>query len=290
MKSFLSALLLLCVASTVNVYSQCANSAFIFSFKYNEKKYEVIRQERTWSDAAKCAVERGGRLWEINDKQEEDSVLAKIKLTVPADYKSLTDGGNACYVWIGASDINKEGKWMWDGKNDNNGVNFWNGQGTAGDNSGKAVEGAYVHWGGASKNEINEPDNAGTGQNAAGIALSNWIYGAAGEWNDLNETNKLYYVVEYDSVKADVDITPELNDLMLSPNPIKDVLTIKNLNKDSQILGISLYNSAGTLVSTFDIKSEDNISLDLSGYPKGVYFISFKYANGIEKQSKIVVE
>ncbi|PLX32994.1 MAG: hypothetical protein C0600_01200 [Ignavibacteria bacterium] len=32
------------------------------------------------------------------------------------------------------------------------------------------------------------------------MALSNWPYGTAGQWNDLNETNQLYYLIEHPNI------------------------------------------------------------------------------------------
>jgi hypothetical protein len=79
---------------------------------------------------------------------------------------------------------------------------FWDG-----DKNGNAVDGSFVNWGGESTRQYNEPDNftdssiSPNGQNAVAIAISDRPYGKAGEWNDIAETNRLYYVIEYDEVK-----------------------------------------------------------------------------------------
>jgi hypothetical protein len=84
---------------------------------------------------------------------------------------------------------------------------FW-----LGNNTGSAIAGAYVNWGGKAAGKFNEPDNftdtqySPKGQNAAAIGLSKWPAGSssplgiAGEWNDIAESNKLYYIVEFDEL------------------------------------------------------------------------------------------
>src|SRR5437773_2122126 len=37
-------------------------------------------------------------------------------------------------------------------------------------------------------------------QDAAGISLDGWPLGVAGQWNDVNETNTLYYLAEFNAV------------------------------------------------------------------------------------------
>ena len=42
---------------TTDSSGQCANSSNIYSFIYNGHSYEVVRENKTWLDASKCAVE-----------------------------------------------------------------------------------------------------------------------------------------------------------------------------------------------------------------------------------------
>ena len=60
---------------------------------------------------------------------------------------------------------------------------------------GEAVNNLYNNWG-------IEPDNYGEGQNALALGLTQWPVasghlGKPGQWNDINEKNKIYFVVEY---------------------------------------------------------------------------------------------
>src|ERR1051326_6588446 len=196
-------LLLLLPFSLVPFFStaQCANSANIYAFTFNGKNYEVVKELKTWSQAAACAVQRGGHLVHIDSLNEQNAVYNAITVGagVPSNYVSVNDGGGAAYVWIGATDKNAEGTWLWDGDGDNVGTNFWNGQGAAGANNGAVVGNAFVNWGGAGQGTFNEPDNYNNVQDGGAIALSSWPYGVPGEWNDINPNNALYYVIEYEN-------------------------------------------------------------------------------------------
>jgi len=159
----------------------------IVPFTYDGKNYEIIKSRKSWISAAEFAVSRGGYLVEINDASEQSSVYSKLlNASIDESETVAPDGGNASYVWIGGNDLNSEGAWIWDGDNNQVGIQFWQGN-----QSGSSVDDLYNNWG-------NEPDNFAPGQDALGLALTDWPLGTAREWNDLNENNGLYFVIEYD--------------------------------------------------------------------------------------------
>jgi hypothetical protein len=179
--------------------------------------YELVMEPSTWVSAAACAVTRDGYLAHIESEVEQDDIWSAVSSLLAlgrldAAATTAPDGGDAAYVWIGATDRATEGTWLWDGDGDAAGTAFWTGEGyypAAGD--GMAVEGRYSNWGGTLwyPGELpNEPDDYQE-QDAAAIGLFDWPVddmnplGAASEWNDVSESNTLFYLIEYDDSDAD---------------------------------------------------------------------------------------
>ena len=194
------------------------NPDMIFRFTFEGRTYDVVKLMKTWDDAAKIATARGGKLVEINSRGEQNVVFNAIinDAGITQNYTSVIDGGGIAYVWIGATDKVTEGKWMWDGNNSGNGLNFWNGQGNAGKGDGKVINNYYVNWGGASKGVYNEPDDH-NGQDMAAMGLTAWPLGSGtlgmpGEWNDLDGSNELYFVIEYTLAAPDAKEREQIKD------------------------------------------------------------------------------
>jgi hypothetical protein len=175
-----------------------------FQFVYGGHTYLAVTTPRTWSRAAIDATFRDfagatGALARIDDQAENDAIFAALSANIPSAEFANTDapdGGGGAYVWIGATDRINEGDWLWDGDGDAVGDAFW-----SGDENGAAVGGLYNNWG---RNPgQTEPDNFQHtlgDQDGAGISLNGWPLGSAGQWNDVNVINQLYYLVEFAAV------------------------------------------------------------------------------------------
>lgn len=176
------------------------DSMNIYTFYYEEVKYEIIKEPLSWTDAAKIVNERGGIISEINSKAEQDTIFYHLnKAEIDITKTVSSDGGGASYVWIGGNDIANEGSWVWDGNFDGLGTQFWEG-----DRNGTPIDELYSNWG-------NEPDNF-SNQDVLGLAITNWPLGYAGEWNDVQAYNKLYSVFEYDNSTFKVNNIDYLHD------------------------------------------------------------------------------
>lgn len=242
-----------CVSDTNNVYT----------FIYQNAKYEIVKENKNWINASACAVERGAMLAEINSQEEQDSIFFHVNNAgITAANTVAPDGGGASYIWIGGNDLGVEGQWVWNGDNDNTSVQFW--QGTT---SGSAVDHLYNNWG-------NEPDDW-NGQDGLGLAFTNWPLGVAGQWNDVDHTNQLYYIIEYEPDLSGIDDPSKLDKgFSIYPNPASDKLRI-SIN-DILIRGnnntLRIYNIAGKVVKT-EAVSNTELDIDISNLDGGVYMI-----------------
>ena len=259
----------------ISVYAQCANNANIYSFTYSGKSYEIVKETKSWVDASTCAVERGGYLVEIGSLAEQLAVYnAIVASAIPNNYKPIADGGGTSYIWIGATDKNVEGTWLWDGNNDNTGIHFWTGQGAAGANNGSPVSGSYINWGGTSTTIVQEPDNYNN-QDAAAIGLTGWPFGTttlgiAGEWNDINIANTIYYIIEYNYLIGINEKEPNSKPYYITPNPCTNKLFLKNQNN---IENIKIYDSVGKMVYEKNTLLSGETQIDVATYKSGVYIM-----------------
>ncbi|MCI5055243.1 MAG: hypothetical protein MRY83_03990 [Flavobacteriales bacterium] len=181
------------------------SSNMAYTFQHSGTTYKIIADMKSFADANQAACDSGGHLVYINDAAEQAAVYSEIQASgISTTYTTVNDGGGIAYIWIGANDITAEGTWKWEKKGTactSVGIEFWSGQGAAGAGGGSATNGEYNNWGGASTGTPNEPDNFNSNQNAGAIALDGWpagsgSLGSAGEWNDIAESNLIYYIIE----------------------------------------------------------------------------------------------
>ena len=274
------------ILSNISSAQNCADLTNIYSFNYAGKKYEIVKENKSWIDAAACAVERGGILADINSQQEQDTLYYHLQNAgIVVSNTVAPDGGGASYVWLGGNDIAEEGKWIWDGDNDGTGTHFW--QGTS---SGSSVGGLYNNWG-------NEPDNYNNNQDGLGLAITNWPLGSAGQWNDVKDTNTLYYIIEYANSTGILQSNTTIpRDYILHqnyPNPFNPLTTIRyNIQKSSNVI-LKVYNLTGqeleTLVNGCQMTGEHEITWQPGGLPNGIYFYRLQ-AGEFSETKKLILQ
>ena len=132
--------LLLFLIISISSFAQYADTLNIYKFTYLGKNYEIVKEKKTWKDAAACAVERGGYLVQIENSSKQMKVYDEIinGANISTTYTSVSNGGAIAYVWIGATDQTSEGDWKWDIENNGTGSQFWSGGKT-----GSSVNSAY---------------------------------------------------------------------------------------------------------------------------------------------------
>ncbi len=266
---------------------RCLADEFVpsYNFEYDGKDYQIVKDLKTWEDAAADAVSKGGYLVEINDQNEQDAIYDEIinGAEIPTDYVTISNGGGIAYVWLGATDKTTEGTWLWDGNDDATGTNFWTGQGANGSGNGQAIDDLYYNWGGTSQGTSQEPDDYGSGQDAGAIALAGWpsgtsMLGVASEWNDIINTSELYYVIEYDETQSINNIN-KIN-FEIYPNPTTDFITINSENLE-KVKTIRLISITGTKTYQMETENVASIEIDMSYLPTGIYFIALYNQNNI---------
>jgi len=258
MKKSISLLALLSACASHSSAQCVSNPANIYSFRYDGNLYEIVKENKTWQDAATCAVTRGGKLAEINSQQEQDSVFYFVNQAgIAAANTVAPDGGGASYVWLGGTDRQNEGAWYWDGYNMGSFLQFW--QGTA---NGSAVNGQYSNWG-------NEPDNWNN-QDGLGLAITNWPLGVAGQWNDVMESNTLYYIIEYFGIPTSIN-EREASEFSIYPNPVEDAVTLK-ARAFTEPLTYRIVDALGKVVLTGLLQREET-RIDVSTLTPGIYIL-----------------
>ena len=252
---------------SLNVSAQCADPANIYSFTYNGHSYDVIKENKTWTDAVTCAVSMEGYLAEINDTLEQVAIFNELISNAEIDIANTENQFGTASVWLGGSDAVTEGEWIWDGNNDGIGAQFW-----SGGPDGISIDDSFTHWGISPP----EPDNSG-GQDHLTIIIKPTAINY-GLWNDLVSTNTIYYLVEYDFVLSAEDYEREIN-FVIYPNPIEDKLFIEH-NSDESIHEIKIYDMLGELKLIVPVNESITNSIDVSSLDQGTYILSLQFDNG----------
>lgn len=281
--------MIICFVLLFSVLSgKAKNPDNIYLFIYEGKAYEVVKERMTWENAAEFAVSRGGYLVEINNEAEQTAVYQAIinGAQIPTNYTSVSNGGGIAYVWIGASDQNQEGIWLWDGNNDQMGTHFWSGQGTNGGGDGSSENNAYYNWGGSSLGFPKEPDNWNNDQNYGAMALAGWPagtnnLGTAGEWNDIMGVYQLYFVIEYNGPNGSNDILIDSpSQFSIFPNPATQTVKI---DRPELIRSVEIFNIKGQCLQ----KTTRN-EIDLTHYKNGIYLFRIK-SDSHESVHKVMI-
>lgn len=257
------------LSSSSIVHAQCVDENNVNSFTYNGNTYEVVLENKTWEDAAACALERGGYLIEINDSLEQAMIFGNLPI-INFQNTSAPDGGNGGYLWIGANDIATEGAWIWDGDNSGSGAQFWSGA-----VNGSPVGGLYSNWG-------NEPDNFGSGQDAAAYAITNWPNGFQEEWNDVAASNSLYFIIEYTA--ASLDENQQSTAPRIFPNPAETEIRVAS----NGVERIVISNMNGTAIEKYEVNGGNQLEISTVNYPSGMYMIQYFMENGTALQERFV--
>lgn len=117
------------------------------------------------------------------------------------------------------------------------------------------------------------------GTNATQIVyeIPNGSYG----WNNYSYTKTIKNCLN------PIVLDPDKNRLQLSPNPVKDILSLQ-LENNEKIVSLKIYDYSGAQVKT-QVSNKEAETVDLQDIKKGLYFIEIETENGIIRD-KIIKE
>ena len=193
-------------------WAQTHSSQLTSSSSSENKTYRLYKSAKTYQEAKDFAEAQAidgysGYLAVIDSSTENTRLKNWLANSVSSSEYSSTsanDGGGSAYIWLGGDDRDSEGSWYWQHPTASGfPKKFWEGN-----YEGQGVSGVYTNWG-TTDNTQNEPDDYDFAQDALAIALQTWPnpslgygfeLGTGGQWNDVNEFNNLYFIVEFDTI------------------------------------------------------------------------------------------
>ena len=161
------------------------------SFSTESAEYKLVMKPSSHHRASAIAKGMGGKLVELESVEESNlfsdaltGLIADRSLVKKLSKTTASDGGGGSYLWLGGSDESSEGEWKWL-------------------SSDQLISTTRSDWATKVSDETTEPDNMAD-ENELNItqdylAQGLWdlnILKPGGQWVDLLETNKLWFVVE----------------------------------------------------------------------------------------------
>ncbi|MBC8883871.1 T9SS type A sorting domain-containing protein [Flavobacterium piscinae] len=93
-----------------------------------------------------------------------------------------------------------------------------------------------------------------------------------------------------DITKDDLILSDVYDDISYYPNPVKEILYVKWINKNNEFVNsVHLYSVSGQSVKIYtNLKGTDALSVPFDNLPQGLYTLALKYSTGEEKTLKII--
>jgi len=118
-----------------------------------------------------------------------------------------------------------------------------------------------------------------------GLALTEWPLGIGslgqpGQWNDVDDSNTIYYVIEYNNSTGILENNSNNGNVSVYPNPVSKEATFYFSNNINGTAAINIYNSFGQLILKIeDLKitcGSNSVSFDAGGLKPGIYLYTIE--------------
>ncbi|MBK9257394.1 MAG: T9SS type A sorting domain-containing protein [Saprospiraceae bacterium] len=103
------------------------------------------------------------------------------------------------------------------------------------------------------------------------------VQGKEGGWIP---TNRFRIIIDQSSSTSPYENNDLNNEILVYPNPLKDHVQIRLLNKQTDPVSFTIMDLNGKVLTEFDNIQEDS-SYDLSAFPDGVYLLRFRDKNRV---------
>ncbi|NRA12557.1 MAG: T9SS type A sorting domain-containing protein, partial [Crocinitomicaceae bacterium] len=108
------------------------------------------------------------------------------------------------------------------------------------------------------------------------------------EWNDVDDGNTLYYLIEYPNTTGMIGPCLDFQELNIFPNPVQDKLYVKNETNGEPFNELTIIEATGKIVKSIDVTMIVEPVIDVSDLNQGVYFLNVAFADGTTVQKKFV--
>ena len=101
-----------------------------------------------------------------------------------------------------------------------------------------------------------------------------------------DQVDTVSFLLSYTDPAAGIN---DNDDLLVAvyPNPVSDVLNIKNSSND--VISYEIFNILGEVVYSSTVSVDNTAKVDVSDYETGVYFVSY-FSGDIRKTEKLVIK
>ena len=106
--------------------------------------------------------------------------------------------------------------------------------------------------------------------------------------SDTSGNDQTMFVAKLGDISQDIQEQKNNNELNIYPNPNNGICTIKSV--ELKLQSCNIYNVIGDCVFSQNVNNTNQINIDLSAQPKGIYFVETTDENWNVSNAKIIIQ